>query len=98
MLWEPGPFVARGIFTNGIVDTEVLLKVRTDYVGTFEHLAHVVQDDWHQLRDRMHQISADDANGLILILTTPRLPAPLPERDAIQIDLTYQVRYAQARG
>lgn len=108
--WGLGGFKTGGYFTAG-VEHEVTLAVRVDYNGDHSELTPIIQDDWSQLRDRLHQLGADPANGVVLVLPTPSAPvlvadstdsrqrlsnASLGTADSLQIDLTYLVRYQQA--
>lgn len=110
LLWESQPW-PRGqprIFTNSVGEHLALLRVRADYLGTFEDLGPLIEEDWHQLRKEMHALSGSGADGLMLILETaaaPRLVGSDPrlrgstaeERDVLQVDLTYDVRYLRTR-
>lgn len=111
--WELGRHQQGGVFTNLGVETEALLRVRVDYCAGHTNNMEMAQDDWSQLRDRLHQLTADPANGLVLVLQTTTAPAIVADNDhgrrrvsdhgtassdAVQIDLTYQIRYFQARA
>jgi hypothetical protein len=111
--WELGRHQPGGIFTNLGVETEALLRVRVDYRAGHTNNMEMAQDDWSQLRDRMHQLTADPANGLVLVLQTTTPPSIVADNDhgrrrvsdhgtassdAVQFDLTYQIRYFQARA
>lgn len=101
MLWEPlgWPRGQARVCTNDVEENLALLRVRTDYVGTFEDLAPLIDEDWHQLRKEMHTLSGSGADGLMLILETATPPRPVigGERDVLQVDLTYDVRYLRTR-
>lgn len=113
LVWLPGPFVPGGYFSNGAQEHSATLNVRTDYCGEPEKLQWLVQDDWSQLRDEIHTLTADITSGLTLLLPTssaPSLADDTPQgrsrvtsRDptaspAFQIDLSYDLRYLQARS
>lgn len=97
--WEAGNFVTGGIFSLAAVDTSAPLRIRVDYVGRHEELAPLIQDDFHQIRDRLHKLTADGANGLILVQgVRVEAPSQAEKTDVAQYDLVYQVRYLQRRG
>jgi hypothetical protein len=96
LLWDPGGFRTGGTFTNARVQLEVGLRVVTDYAGVYEQIAHIVQDDWQQLRDRMQALASDDSNGLLWV-RAEQPPVIPPEADVVQVELTYRVSYAQSR-
>ena len=112
LVFEPGNYVTGGYFTPTAVETSMVLRVRTSYTGDHEHHMDLVQDDWHQLGDRLGDLTPDPANGLTLVLTTPEPPRPPANTDharrqlaqssggtdTIQMDLTYNIRYFKARA
>lgn len=99
LVWEEGNYFPRGIFSRNACETLATLRVRVDYVGEHERLQHVRQDDLHQLRDRMQALTADGANGLVLVqAVSVTRPPNWAAADAGQFDLVYSVRYLQARG
>lgn len=103
LVWEPGNYFQGGIFTPAAVEVDAVLRVRTDYAAQQANNMHLIQDDWHQLRDRMSALTADPATGLVFVQTTRPQPVAVTAekavgKDVLQIDLTYQVRYLQARG
>jgi hypothetical protein len=111
---RPGAMVRGGYFGGRHLAQEVecLMSVRADYAGQHENLLHLVQDDWHQLRDVLSDLAADPANGLTQLHTTTAPPSRVSDTDhgraqaltsgvdsadTYQMDLTYRVRYMKAR-
>jgi hypothetical protein len=111
IVWGQGRMFDRGFFTGSKTETAALLRVRVDYIGDPQQLQPMVQDDWLQLRDRLAALAHDPANGLVYLRETRTPPARVADTDharqrasatgqassdAIQVDLTYDIRYTQA--
>ena len=113
LVWKPGPVVGGGYWGVNSQEVTSVLAVRTDYAGHHERLTHLIQSDWHQLRDVLAQLHVPITNGLTQLHATSSPPsmvadsihgrAQLLDRaassaDVIQVDLTYDVRYMRARS
>jgi hypothetical protein len=98
LIWGTGPaFLAGTIQSPTAGEVEAELRVRADYAATHRENMALVQDDWHQLRDRLHKLGAP---GVTLITATRAaiVEGDAASTDTFQVDLTYTVRYMQARG
>lgn len=75
ILWVPGSFEDGGYFGGLGVSTRATLAVRTDYAGQQDQLMHLVQDDYQQLRDRLHSLSDFSVtNGLLSVQPSSGAP------------------------
>lgn len=108
-----GAHVPAGAHGNRNRETFASLAIRTDYAGDHADLMGAINDDWQQLLDVLSLLPENPANGLWRIDQAGESPGTVADSnhgrqrlsnsspsasDTIQIDLTYSVRYNQARA
>jgi len=95
--WSAGNIHVPGIFTDGVVEMDAEMRVRTDYQGNHDEMQHAIIEDFHQLHETLSALKST-SNGLMLVEAIgPQYRDGDEEDDIAVVDHTFNVRYLRTR-